>query len=161
MADRNLLMCMVLESMSGLETSRQFWDEKARENPYWYVSSAGPSTEGRNLAEFWASGPKIWNDLKSATGYQSRGHVDHGRGNRLRRRAPELARSRPRWAGYSHFDLSAEMLESARSSVEAGNVSFHRAETPALAEIADGWATRSSHTASFSICPILVCCGNI
>jgi hypothetical protein len=25
--------------MSGLEASRQFWDEKARENPYWYVSS--------------------------------------------------------------------------------------------------------------------------
>jgi hypothetical protein len=54
--------------MSGLEASRQFWDEKARENPYWYVSSAGPY-EGRNLAEFWASGPKIWNDLKSASGY--------------------------------------------------------------------------------------------
>ena len=32
------------------------------------VSSAGPY-EGRNLAEFWASGPKIWNDLKSASGY--------------------------------------------------------------------------------------------
>jgi hypothetical protein len=57
--------------MSGLEASRQFWDEKARENPYWYVSPAGPH-EGRNLAEFWASGPKIWNDLKSASGYVPR-----------------------------------------------------------------------------------------
>jgi len=25
--------------MSGLEESRQFWDEKARKNPYWYVPS--------------------------------------------------------------------------------------------------------------------------
>jgi len=60
--------------MSGLEASRQFWDEKARENPYWYVSSAGPY-EGRDLAEFWASGPKIWNDLKSAAGYDPK-HTD-------------------------------------------------------------------------------------
>jgi|HubBroStandDraft_6_1064221.scaffolds.fasta_scaffold1368669_2 hypothetical protein len=58
-----------IESTSGLDASRQFWDEKARENPYWYVSSAGPY-EGRNLAEFWASGPKIWNDLKAASGYE-------------------------------------------------------------------------------------------
>ena len=29
----------VSKSMSGLEASRQFWDEKARENPYGYVSS--------------------------------------------------------------------------------------------------------------------------
>jgi hypothetical protein len=57
--------------MSGLEASHQFWDEKARENPYWCVSSAGPY-EGRNLAEFWASGPKISNDLKSSSRYDPR-----------------------------------------------------------------------------------------
>jgi ubiquinone/menaquinone biosynthesis C-methylase UbiE len=38
------------------------------------------------------------------------------------------------------FDLSAEMLALARSSVEAANASFNRAETPALAEIADNSA---------------------
>jgi SAM-dependent methyltransferase len=121
--------------MSGLETSRQFWDEKARENPYWYVSSAGPY-EGRNLAEFWASGPKIWNDLKSASGYQPKRidtvvEIGCGVGRLTRAIAPEVGR-------VFAFDLSAEMLAIAQSSVEAANASFHRAETPALAEIADG-----------------------
>jgi ubiquinone/menaquinone biosynthesis C-methylase UbiE len=121
--------------MSGLEASRQFWDEKARENPYWYVSSAGPY-EGRNLAEFWASGPKIWNDLKSASGYQPKRidtivEIGCGVGRLTRAIAPEVGM-------VFAFDLSAEMLTIARSSVEAANASFHRAETPALAEIADG-----------------------
>jgi ubiquinone/menaquinone biosynthesis C-methylase UbiE len=123
--------------MSGLEASRQFWDEKARENPYWYVSSAGPY-EGRNLAEFWASGPNIWNDLKSATGYQpSQGDVvveiGCGVGRLTRAIAPEVGK-------VFAFDLSAEMLAIARSSVEAPNASFQRAETPALAEVADASA---------------------
>jgi len=120
--------------MSGLEASRQFWDEKARENPYWYVSSAGPY-EGRNLAEFWASGPKIWNDLKSASGYQPKPgdrivEIGCGVGRLTRAIAPEVG-------SIAAFDLSAEMLAIARKSVEAANASFHRAETPALAEIAD------------------------
>ncbi len=120
--------------MSGLEASRQFWDEKARENPYWYVSSAGPY-EGRNLAEFWASGPKIWNDLKSASGYDPKPtdtvvEIGCGVGRLTRAIAPEVGK-------VFAFDLSAEMLAIARTSVEAGNASFHRAETPALAEIAD------------------------
>ncbi len=123
--------------MSGLEASRQFWDEKARENPYWYVSSAGPY-DGRNLAEFWASGPKIWNDLKSSSGYEPRGsdtviEIGCGVGRLTRAIAPEVGR-------VFAFDLSAEMLAIARTSVEAANASFHRAETPALAEIADGSA---------------------
>lgn len=120
--------------MSGLEASRQFWDEKARENPYWYVSSAGPY-DGRNLAEFWASGPKIWHDLKSSSGYQPRHshtvvEIGCGVGRLTRAIAPEVGR-------VFAFDLSAEMLAIARKSVEAANASFHRAETPALPEIAD------------------------
>src|ERR1700676_3886866 len=120
--------------MSGLEASRQFWDEKARENPYWYVSSAGPY-EGRNLAEFWASGPKIWNDLKSASGYEPTPNdtvveIGCGVGRLTRAIAPEVGR-------VFAFDLSAEMLAIARSSVEAANASFNRATTPALLEIAD------------------------
>ena len=123
--------------MSGLEASRQFWDEKARENPYWYVSSAGPY-EGRNLEEFWASGPKIWNDLKSAAGYLPKPtdtmvEIGCGVGRLTRAIAPEVGR-------VFAFDLSAEMLAIARSSVEAANASFNRAETPALPEIADGSA---------------------
>ena len=125
------------KSMSGLEASRQFWDEKARENPYWYVSSAGPY-DGRDLADFWASGLKIWNDLKSASGYQPERadnvvEIGCGVGRLTRAIAPEVR-------SILAFDLSAEMLAIARSSVEASNVSFHRAETPALPEIADGSA---------------------
>jgi ubiquinone/menaquinone biosynthesis C-methylase UbiE len=123
--------------MNGLEASRQFWDEKARENPYWYVSSAGPY-EGRNLVEFWASGPKIWNDLKSASGYEPKRtdvvvEIGCGVGRLTRAIAPEVGK-------VLAFDLSAEMLAIARKSVEADNASFARAETPALAEIADGSA---------------------
>ena len=120
--------------MSGLEASRKFWDEKARENPYWYVSSAGPY-EGRNLAEFWASGPKIWNDLKSASGYAPKRtdtvvEIGCGVGRLTRAIAPEVGQ-------VFAFDLSAEMLTIARKSVDAANASFQQAKTPALAEIAD------------------------
>jgi ubiquinone/menaquinone biosynthesis C-methylase UbiE len=120
--------------MSGLEESRQFWDEKARENPYWYVSSAGPY-EGRNLDEFWASGPKIWSDLRAASGYQPKQsdtvvEIGCGVGRLTRAIAPEVGK-------VCAFDLSEEMLAIARRSVEATNASFLRAETPALAEIAD------------------------
>jgi ubiquinone/menaquinone biosynthesis C-methylase UbiE len=120
--------------MGGLEASRQFWDEKARENPYWYVSSAGPY-EGRDLTEFWASGPKIWADLKSASGYEPKRtdtvvEIGCGVGRLTRAIAPEVGK-------VAAFDLSAEMLAVARRSVDAANVSFNRAETPALAEIAD------------------------
>jgi ubiquinone/menaquinone biosynthesis C-methylase UbiE len=123
--------------MSGLEASQQFWDEKARENPYWYVSSAGPY-EGRNLAEFWASGPKIWNDLKSAAGYLPKNtdivvEIGCGVGRLTRAIAPEVGH-------VFAFDLSAEMLAIARTSVEAANASFHRAQTPELVEIADSSA---------------------
>src|ERR1700722_3800757 len=123
--------------MSGLEASRQFWDEKARENPYWYVSSAGPY-EGRDLAEFWASGPKIWNDLKSASSYQPTPNdivveIGYGVGRLTRAIAPEVGK-------VFAFDLSAEMLAIARTSVDAANATFNRATTPALTEIADNSA---------------------
>jgi ubiquinone/menaquinone biosynthesis C-methylase UbiE len=120
--------------MNELEASRQFWDEKARENPYWYVSSAGPY-EGRDLADFWASGPKIWNDLKSAAGYRPKPtdtvvEIGCGVGRLTRAIAPEVGR-------VFAFDLSPEMLALARNSVDAANASFHLAQTPALAEIPD------------------------
>ena len=97
------------------------------------VSSAGPY-EGRNLAEFWASGPKIWNDLKSASGYVPKStdtvvEIGCGVGRLTRAIASEVGK-------VFAFDPS-EMLAIARSSVEATNASFNRAETPALAEIAD------------------------
>jgi SAM-dependent methyltransferase len=53
---------------STIQSSRDFWNEKARENALWYVSSYGPY-EGRDEADFWRSGFTIWNDLKKRTGY--------------------------------------------------------------------------------------------
>jgi hypothetical protein len=53
-----------------LEANRRFWDAKAQENAYWYVSSYGPYEE-RNLEDFWKSGPLIWRDLKAATEMQA------------------------------------------------------------------------------------------
>ena len=90
-----------------LEASHRFWNEKARENPYWYVSSFGPY-EGRDLAEFWASGPRIWNDLKNAIGYApSPAHtvveIGCGVGRLTRALAPEVGR-------VEAFDISEEML---------------------------------------------------
>lgn len=120
--------------MRGLEASRQFWDEKARENAYWYVSSAGPYA-GRDLDDFWASGPKIWNDLKRTAGYTpQRDHavveIGCGVGRLTRAIAPEV--------GHVHaFDISDEMLKTARDNVAAANATFRRAESPELPDIAD------------------------
>ncbi len=144
--------------MSGLEASRQFWDEKARENPYWYVSSAGPY-EGRNLAEFWASGPKIWNDLKSASGYEPTSNdtvveIGCGVGRLTRAIAPEVGK-------ILAFDLSAEMLAIARSSVEAATLRSMGRRLRRWRRSPTNRSTRSSHIASFSICPTLTCCGRI
>ena len=58
----------------SLDNSRVFWDAKAAENPYWYVSSYGPYDE-RNLTEFWDAGRRIWRDLREAIGYVP-GHDD-------------------------------------------------------------------------------------
>ncbi|MGH7815220.1 MAG: class I SAM-dependent methyltransferase [Candidatus Binataceae bacterium] len=118
--------------MGDLETSRQFWDEKAKENAYWFISSAGPY-EGRNLDEFWASGTLIWNDLKRATGYRPEaGHlvveIGCGIGRLTRAIAPEVGQ-------VDAFDISGEMLKKAQSCVNATNVTFRQSETPELPEV--------------------------
>ena len=119
-----------------LEASHRFWNEKARENPYWYVSSFGPY-EGRDLAEFWASGPRIWNDLKNALGYSpSPAHtvveIGCGVGRLTRAIASEVAR-------VEAFDISEEMLTIAKQA-NLANAGFHRTEGASLAPVADGAA---------------------
>lgn len=119
-----------------LETNRRFWDEKAQENAYWYVSSYGPYEE-RNLADFWNSGSLIWRDLKAALPYQP-GPADVvveigcGVGRLTRAMAPEV--------GEIHaLDLSAEMLARAQT-LGLGNVSFHQSDGQSLTGLPDSCA---------------------
>ena len=117
----------------ALSASREFWEAKARENAYWYVSSFGPY-EGRDLAEFWTAGRKIWNDLKTALGYTpSRAdtvvEIGCGVGRLTRAIAPEV--------GHVHaFDLSEQMLSIARSC-PFPNVTFHRGDGQSLRPLGD------------------------
>jgi ubiquinone/menaquinone biosynthesis C-methylase UbiE len=120
----------------NLESNRRFWDEKAQENAYWYVSSYGPYEE-RNLADFWNSGSLIWRDLKSALDYEPRPNdiiveIGCGVGRLTRAMAPEV--------GEVHaLDLSAEMLGRAQV-LGLGNVSFHQSDGQSLAGLPDNHA---------------------
>lgn len=119
-----------------LEANRRFWDEKAQENAYWYVSSYGPYAE-RNLAEFWNSGTLIWRDLKSALAYTpSPGDVvveiGCGVGRLTRAIAPEVGKVHA-------LDLSPEMLEHARE-LRLDNVVLHKSDGQTLAGLPDGVA---------------------
>lgn len=121
---------------SGLDASREFWDEKAKENPYWYVSSYG-SYDNRNLDEFWKSGENIWSDLKRALNYRPRPsdvvvEIGCGVGRLSRVIAPEVSHLHA-------FDISAEMLAEA-AKMEPRNVSFHRAEGNDLRILPNGIA---------------------
>lgn len=118
--------------MSGLESSRRFWDEKALENPYWYVSSAGPYA-GRDLTDFWASGERIWSDIRRIAGYAPDHNavlVEIGCG------VGRLTRLLARESAHVHaFDISAEMLKIAEASLAQSNISFHLAESPDLPQL--------------------------
>lgn len=121
---------------NALESSRSFWEEKANENAYWYVSSFGPYGQ-QDLEGFWASGQRIWNDLKNALGYSpSHEHlvveVGCGVGRLTRAIAPEVGR-------VVAFDISQQMLAIAR---QAGmpNVEFHRTDGASLLPVADSSA---------------------
>jgi SAM-dependent methyltransferase len=119
--------------VATLESSRTFWETKAAENPYWYVSSFGPY-ENRNLHEFWASGFGIWQHIKSATGYTPRptdSVVEIGCG------VGRLTRAISRDVGQIEaFDISQQMLELANQH-ELPNVRFHLANGDNLHPLAD------------------------
>jgi ubiquinone/menaquinone biosynthesis C-methylase UbiE len=119
-----------------LEANRRFWDEKAQENAYWYVSSYGPYAE-RNLAEFWDSGTLIWRDLKSALAYTPTPgdvvvEIGCGVGRLTRAIAPEVGKVHA-------LDLSPEMLERARE-LHLDNVVLHPSDGQTLAGLPDGCA---------------------
>src|SRR5712691_4446053 len=121
----------------ALASSRRFWGNKARENAFWYVSSFGPY-EGRDPAEFWNAGPKIWSDLKAALGYAPSPRdmvveIGCGVGRLTRAIAPEV--------GHVHsLDLSQEMLAIARAC-PLTNVTFHHSDGHSLRPL-------STHSAS-------------
>jgi ubiquinone/menaquinone biosynthesis C-methylase UbiE len=120
----------------SLDNSRMFWDAKAAENPYWYVSSYG-SYDERNLEEFWQAGHRIWRDLREAVGYVP-GHDDVvveigcGVGRLTRAIAADVAHVHA-------FDISEGMLEVARRS-GLSNATFRRGEGDSLAGAPTGAA---------------------
>jgi len=119
--------------MATLESSRQFWNEKAKERPYWYVSSY-TSYEHCDEEAFWNSGQKIWSEIKGATGYRPREsdcvvEVGCGVGRLTRQIAREAGR-------VEAFDISEEMLRLARQNTPP-NVNFHAAQGASLAPLAD------------------------
>jgi len=119
-----------------LRSSRAFWDAKATENPYWYVSSYGPYSE-RDLEEFWAAGPRIWRDLREAIGYAPRSadlvvEIGCGVGRLTRAIAADVAH-------VDAFDISEGMLAVARQSGPA-NATFHRGDGDSLAGVSNGTA---------------------
>lgn len=107
--------------MPTLSSSQRFWNRKAKENPYWYVSTFG-DYDRPDLQSFWASGVSIWEEIKAHTGYEpgrSDTIVEIGCG------IGRLTRAMAREVGTVHaFDISKEMLAKA-SDGAPGNASFH------------------------------------
>lgn len=136
---------------STLETSQQFWNEKARENPYWYVSSYGPY-EGRNLDDFWRSGLTIWDSIKRATGFHPCGTViEIGCG------VGRITRAISKEVGHViAFDLSREMLEIAKQQ-SLTNVEFRLANECKLWGVADESADLVLAYCVFQHLPNLAC----
>lgn len=122
--------------MANIASSRRFWDEKACENAFWYVSSSGPYAN-RDTTQFWASGPAIWAEIKRATGYQPSAsdtvvEVGCGVGRITRALAGEV--------GACHAcDLSEAMLAHARAAAPA-NVQFRQTDGRSLHPLGDGIA---------------------
>jgi SAM-dependent methyltransferase len=106
--------------MANLESSRKFWQKKATENPYWYVSSYG-SFHDRDMIEFWASGVSIWKDIRVTIGYQPKltdsvVEIGCGVGRLSRAMSSEVGR-------IDALDISQQMLDIAKQA-ELPNVSF-------------------------------------
>lgn len=122
--------------MTTVKSIRSFWDEKANENALWFVSSSRPynARSDADLDEFWASGHKIWAQLKSSIGYQPNQsdcivEVGCGVGRLSRVIAPEVHR-------LHCFDISDEMLAIAKKAA-LPNAIFHRAEGFGLSQLGD------------------------
>ncbi|TAN20806.1 MAG: class I SAM-dependent methyltransferase [Acidobacteria bacterium] len=125
-----------IDPMADLASSRRFWEEKAKENPLWYVSSYG-SFAHRDEAQFWDSGDRIWREIKRAVGYQPTAtdtvvELGCGVGRLTRAIATEVTVCHA-------FDISETMLARAREGIGHG-VEFHLAEGASLRPMGDGVA---------------------
>lgn len=122
--------------MGTIESSREFWEEKARENAVWYISSFGPY-DNRDLHDFWQSGDRIWSDLKLMVEYVPKPtdvvvDIGCGIGRLARVIAPDV--------GHVHgFDLSSEMVRRAEELL-ISNATFHVAEGCVLHPLPDASA---------------------
>jgi SAM-dependent methyltransferase len=121
---------------AGLESSRAFWNSKAAENPYWYVSSFRDYGDP-DPAGFWESGRYIWSELKAALALPpSRGAVAVEVGCGLGRLSRAMAGD---FECVHAFDISAAMLERAVAAAPP-NVTFHLTGGDSLAPLAGGVA---------------------
>jgi len=117
----------------AFKANRRFWDEKAKENAFWYVSSFGPY-QRRDTNEFWQSGKRIWQDLKGATGYAPSKadvvvEIGCGVGRLSRAISPEV--------GLIHaFDISDEMIAISRKAC-LPNVNLFLASGSSLRPVPD------------------------
>jgi SAM-dependent methyltransferase len=107
--------------MKHVDTIRAFWNAKAREDPYWFVSTYGTYGPDRDLKSFWASGFYIWSELKKATGYAPQPshrvvEIRCGVGRVTRAIAPEVGR-------VDALDVSEQMLAIAKTA-SLPNVTF-------------------------------------
>jgi len=111
--------------MASEKSIKSFWNRAAAENPYWFVSSYGSYNADRDLDEFWASGSKIWEEIKRITGYvPSRVHkvieIGCGVGRLSRAISPEVGH-------VTALDISENMLAIAKQS-NLENVEFRIAQ---------------------------------
>jgi SAM-dependent methyltransferase len=123
--------------MTHLDSIRDFWNAKAHEDPYWFVSTYGKYGEGRDLESFWTSGSHIWTELKRATGYVPQlSHrvveIGCGVGRLTRAIAPEVGH-------VDALDVSEEMLAIAKTASLA-NVTFFVGDGVSLQPLPDNWA---------------------
>lgn len=119
------------------KTIRSFWDKKAKENPYWYVSSYCNYDSQRDMQDFWASGHQIWADLKRELHYSPKRtdmvvEIGCGVGRLTRAIAPEVGH-------VEAFDISEEMLRIAKAG-SVKNATFRLADGFNLASLEDNSA---------------------
>lgn len=110
-----------MNRVNDSERIRAFWNMKAKEDPFWYVSSYGEYCAPRDLDDFWSSGHQIWQDLKTALGYNPKptdnvAEIGCGVGRLTRAIAAEVFHVQA-------FDISNEMLNIARHTCPP-NVTF-------------------------------------
>jgi SAM-dependent methyltransferase len=117
-------------------TMRAFWDEKARENATYYISSYRPY-DAQDEAEFWKWGGILVERLLAESGIAFRGDeraLEIGCG--IGRLTRPLAR---RFRAVDALDVSDEMVRRGRDALaDCANVAWHVGNGADLREFADG-----------------------